>query len=220
MLFLTQGEAAMTSRTIRNAPAKSPARSHDSAASRIPQSLTSHRPPRPEEGRAARPTLNIAESPLSWLRSRKDRDGRPMISDMQFLAGERLRAEFERALMGRRVTMNWDAAGAGGRGHSGTDISDAAIAAKDRYRKALDAVGPELGAILVQVCCLEYGIEQAERVLALPQRSGKAVLGLGLTALARHYGYLKDGPVRRDNIFSWGLDGYRPDLAALQPAEA
>lgn len=185
-----------------------------------PPSLTSHRPPRPREDRAAAPALNIAESPLSWLRSRRDRDGQPLISDLQFLAGERLRAEFERALMGRRVTMNWDAAGAGGKGFRGSDISDAAIAAKDRYRKALNAVGPELGAILVQVCCLEYGIEQAERVLALPQRSGKAVLGLALTALARHYGFLKDGTARRERIFSWGLEDYRPDIPESQPEEA
>lgn len=182
--------------------------------------LTSHRPPRPDTDRASAPTLNIAESPLSWLRSRKDRDGRPLISDLQFLAGERLRADFERALMGRRVTMNWDAAGAGGKGYRGSDISDAAIAAKERYRAALDAVGPELSAILVQVCCLEYGIEQAERVLALPQRSGKAVLGLALTSLARHYGFLKDGSARRERIFSWGLGDYRPDIPEPQPEEA
>ncbi len=83
----------MTTGAGRNSSAK-PAASTDR--------LTSHRPPRPDTERAVSPTLNIAESPLSWLRSRKDRDGRPLISDLQFLAGERLRAEFERALMGRR----------------------------------------------------------------------------------------------------------------------
>lgn len=184
------------------------------------ETLASHRPPRPDTEQSRVPTFNIAESPLSWLRSRKDRDGQPLISDHQFLAGERLRAEFERALMGRRVTMNWDAAGAGGKGHKGSDISDAALAAKDRYRAALDAVGPELSAILVQVCCLEYGIEQAERVLALPPRSGKAVLGLALTALARHYGFLKDGTARRERIFSWGLAGFRPEIPEAQPEDA
>jgi hypothetical protein len=36
--------------------------------------------------------LNEGESPLGWLTSRKDRNGRPLISDHQYAAGERLRA--------------------------------------------------------------------------------------------------------------------------------
>jgi hypothetical protein len=62
--------------------------------------------------------------------------------------------------------------------------------------------------MLGQVCCLSAGIEQAERVLDLPQRSGRAVLGLALTALARHYGMA--APRRRDSIAGWAIDGYRP----------
>ena len=81
--------------------------------------------------------------------------------------------------------------------------------------KALDAVGPELATMLAQVCCLAAGLEQAERVMDLPQRSGKAVLGLALTALARHYGML-EAP-RGGGLKSWGLADYRP---AIQPEEA
>ena len=62
--------------------------------------------------------------------------------------------------------------------------------------------------MLAQVCCLSAGIEQAERVLDLPQRSGRAVLGLALTALARHYGMV--APQRRDSIVGWAIDGDRP----------
>ena len=89
-------------------------------------------------------------------------------------------------------------------------MSDGAIAARQRYHAALDSVGPELASILAQVCCLSAGIEQAERVLELPARSGRAVLGLALNALARHYGLAE--AVRRDGITGWGLDGYRPAL--------
>jgi Domain of unknown function (DUF6456) len=39
-------------------------------------------------------SVNPAESPLAWLRRRKDRDGEAMISQAQFDAGERLRSEF------------------------------------------------------------------------------------------------------------------------------
>ena len=146
----------------------------------------------PQTPPTVKPGFNEAESPLSWLRTRKDKAGQPLISDVQFLAGERLRMDFERAMLARRTTTNWDMAGAGGRGGDvAAELSDGAIAARQRYVKALEAVGPELASILAQVCCLSAGLEQAERLLNLPQRSGKAVLGLGLTALARHYGLLQ-----------------------------
>ncbi len=165
--------------------------------------------------RDAPPAFNDAESPLTWLRARRGRDGKPLLSDVQYIAGERLRSDFERAMLARRTTTNWDMAGAGGRGrNTGAELSDAAVAARQRYHQALDAVGPELGSMLAQVCCLSAGIEQAERLLNLPQRSGRAVLGLGLTGLARHYGLLKDE--RRPGIDSARMTGAR---AALPGAE-
>lgn len=140
----------------------------------------------------ATPLFNDAESPLGWLRARRGKDGRPLISDAQFLAGERLRGDFERAMLAGRTTLNWDLAGTGVRGgNAAVELSDGAIAARRRYHAALDGVGPELGSILEQVCCLSAGMEQAERLLHLPQRSGRAVLGLALTALARHYGLIQ-----------------------------
>lgn len=142
----------------------------------------------PQTARAA-PAYNEAESPLTWLRARRGRDGKALISEAQYQAGERLRADFERAMLARRTTLNWDLAGTGSRNTTApVELSDGALAARQRYHAALDSVGPELSAILSQVCCLSAGIEQAERVLELPARSGRAVLGLALTALARHYG--------------------------------
>ena len=127
-------------------------------------SLTSHRPHRPAEGASAKPTLNDAESPLAWLRNRRDRAGQPLISEAQYLAGERLRMEFERSMLARRTTTNWDMAGTGGRGgNAAAEMSEGAIAARQRYHKAMDAVGPELSSILLHVCCMAAGLEQAER---------------------------------------------------------
>lgn len=181
--------------------------------------LTAHRPPRPAEGPGARPALNDAESPLAWLRTRKDKSGAPLISDAQYLAGERLRRDFERAMLARRTTLDWDMASTGVRGpRAAAEPGDGTIAARERYMRALDAVGPELASILAQVCCLAAGIEQAERVLNLPQRSGKAVLGLALTALARHYG-LTGNDARRGAALHWGLPDYRPFIPAAQPGE-
>lgn len=157
------------------------------------------------------PRFNEAECPLAWLRARRGKDGRPLISEVQYMAGERLRADFERAMLARRTTLNWDLAGTGSRcANAAAELSDGAIAARKRYHAALDSVGPELASMLAQVCCLSAGIEQAERVLQLPQRSGRAVLGLALTALARHYGLA--AATRRDGITGWGLDGYRPSI--------
>jgi hypothetical protein len=182
--------------------------------------LAAHRPERPVEGAFAKPTLNDAESPLAWLRTRRGKSGQPLISEAQYLAGERLRMEFERSMLSRRTTTNWEMAGTGGRGGNvAAEMSDGAIAARQRYHKAMDAVGPELSSILMHVCCMAAGLEQAERVLDLPQRSGKAVLGLALTALARHYGLLEgQGRDLNRGVSQWGLEGYRPAVPALEEA--
>jgi hypothetical protein len=58
------------------------------------------------------------------------------------------------------------------------------IAAKERVMRALDAVGPELSQVLVDICCELKGLEKAERSHDWPQRAGKVVLQLGLTRLA------------------------------------
>ena len=50
------------------------------------------------------------------------------------------------------------------------------------------SLGEELATILLEVCCLERGLEAAERRLGWPSRSGKVVLRLALARLALHYG--------------------------------
>src|SRR3954468_22374781 len=53
--------------------------------------------------------VNDCESPLAWLARRKGRDGQAMISAHQFIAGEKLRADFTLGQMTPRVTANWAA---------------------------------------------------------------------------------------------------------------
>lgn len=159
-----------------------------------------------------KPGYNDAESPLSWLH------GRRLITDTQYLAGERLRSDFERAMLAGRVTTNWDTAGTGSRGGNvAAEMSDGAVAARQRYHHAVAAVGPELASILRQVCCMAAGIEAAERALDLPRRSGRAVLGLALTGLARHYGLLGRGTAG-SGIGQWGVEDYRPAIPELEEA--
>src|SRR4029078_10118540 len=74
-------------------------------------------------------TVDDAESPLAWLGGRKGRDGRPPIEPVQFLAGERLRAEFTRSHLMPRITSNWSAAVADGpRGASPATYTEAVTA--------------------------------------------------------------------------------------------
>ena len=168
--------------------------------------------------------VNEAESPLAWLRRRKDRDGKPMLDEKQFEAGERLRSDFTFAALGPRVTANWSAIGGGGRQHQvgapAPSMRDTVIAAKERVQRAMSAVGPELGSLLIDVCCMLKGIEAAESAHGLPQRSGKVVLQLGLTALARHYGLLQaktPGPAFA-HILHWGQTDFRPHIVTTAGA--
>jgi hypothetical protein len=155
---------------------------------------------------ASGPAINEAESPLGWLRSRRDKQGQQLISEAQYNAGERLRVDFTVAQMSPRVTLSWDGCIApGARGRSGRrpdslEVNERALAAKQRFMRALDAVGPEMAEILVDVCCLARGIEAAERGLGWPQRSGKLVLQIALTQLARHYGLVRVEPAARRSL--------------------
>jgi len=134
-------------------------------------------------------TVDEAESPLAWLARRKGRDGRTLIEPVQLLAGERLRAEFSRAQLMPRITANWSAPVADGRrGASAGAFTETVIAARQRVRHALEAVGPEFAGLLVDVCCFLKGLADVERERNWPSRSAKVVLQLGLDRLARHYG--------------------------------
>ena len=136
-------------------------------------------------------TVDGSESPLAWLARRKGRDGRPLIETEQFQAGERLRGEFTRAQLMPHITSNWSAAVAqdcrtGDRGAA--HITDVVVAARQRVRQALTAVGPEFSGLLLDVCCFLKGLEDVERERGWPPRSAKVVLQLGLDRLARHFG--------------------------------
>lgn len=128
--------------------------------------------------------VNLAESPLGWLYARK------LISDAQYRAGERLRADYERAGLNARVTMRWDAAPPA-KSRGGARAGDASLARMDAHRRfhaALDAAGPGLGDICWRVICAGEAMPGAERALGWPARAGRVVLGLALDRLAKFYG--------------------------------
>ena len=139
----------------------------------------------PHQGKAARSvTVNVAESPLGWLFARG------LLTRRQFDAGERLRADWERAQLPPRVTMSWDAAPvARGRGASAAapDLNGAQLDAKRRFDAALAAAGAGLADILWRIVCAGEGMRDAESALGWPARAGKLVLTFALDRVADFY---------------------------------
>jgi len=158
--------------------------------------------------------IDEAESPLAWLARRKGRDGAPFLSPAQVEAGERFRRDVEIAQIRQRVTSDWSgAARSGRRGPQDLNVSDLAIAARQRLARAAEAVGSELANLLIDVCGLQKGLELVEREHAWPPRSAKVVLKIALESLAAHYGLASaaQGPDRA-RLRGWGADDYRPRL--------
>lgn len=171
----------------------------------------------PRANRAA--SRSTAEGPLAWLRRRKDKLGRPLLTDAQFNAGEKLAADFWHAQMSPRVTANWSGVTPGHRVRraapgAGVEMRDAVVAARQRFQRALEAVGPELAGILVDVCCQDMGLEAAGQVAGWPQRAAKVVLELALTRLARHYGLIAPERPATSRLRHWGDTDYRPTIDA------
>lgn len=152
------------------------------------------------DGGRARVLVNETESPLAWLARRKGKHGQALIEPHQFLAGERLRADFTLAQMMPRTTSNWESPVASGRRAGGAEVtaSDTMVAARQRLQRALEASGPEFSGLLLDVCCFLKRLEESERERRWPPRSAKIVLQLGLERLARHYGLSRQtrGPGR------------------------
>lgn len=136
-----------------------------------------NRPPR-AGGRSV--TVNLGESPLTWLHARGH------LSDRRFVAGETLRADWERAQLAPSITSRWDAVRIKG-GERGLTPGERQIAAKDRFDGAVAAAGAGLSDILWRVVCAGEGLAKAERTLDWPTRSGKLVLGLALDRVADFY---------------------------------
>lgn len=154
---------------------------------------------------------NDAESPLTLLRSRKDATGQPLISEEAFKAGERLRQDFTLGQMLPSIGVDWSASGSGTRRNGMLEATDAALAARQRVEQALEAVGPELADVLIDICCFLKGLEMVERERSWPVRSAKVVLKTALAVLDRHYNPAAPGR-RSKTLLHWGAADYRPQM--------
>jgi len=157
--------------------------------------------------------VNHLESPLGAAARLKEKSGQPFLPPDAIAAGERLHADFTRAHLQPRLTMSYEprlsTKTKGGTGGA-ADISDSAMSARFRVGKAMEAIGPELCGVALDVCCFQKGLEIVERERQWPARSAKLMLRTALMALARHYAPPRAAP-RRSH--AWGVEGYRPDAA-------
>lgn len=148
--------------------------------------------------------VNLAESPLAWLASRKDKNGNSMLDTAQVRAGERLRSDYDFACLMPTCGPGWrlgEECGSTRHGSARGDLSDDVIAARQRLEKTLAALEPALATVVVDVCCHLKGLKTVEVERGWPPRSAKVVLQIGLSSLARRYGYAavsgpETGPIR------------------------
>ncbi|NVD44339.1 DUF6456 domain-containing protein [Qipengyuania atrilutea] len=147
--------------------------------------LTSEGPRRASRSRNRRgrsATVNLAESPISWLHARGH------IDDRLFAAGEQLRADYERSQLSANVTMRWIPLRISGQNADrGLNPSERQVAARQRFDGAVAHAGRGMADILWRVVCAGESLSAAEKGLSWPSRSGKLVLKLALDRVADFY---------------------------------
>jgi hypothetical protein len=159
--------------------------------------------------------VNALESPLGAIARLKEKSGQAFLGPEALAAGERLHADFTRAQLQPRLTMAYEprlASNTRGGAAGTVDLCDTALAARMRVGKAMEAVGPELCGVALDVCCFQKGLELVERERQWPVRSAKLMLRAALMALARHYAPPRTAG-RQSHV--WGAEGYRPDATGL-----
>jgi len=151
----------------------------------VERELTPEGPRRDRIAGGRRPTrtvtVNLAESPLTWLHARGH------LSDRLCDAGEALRADYERAQLPANITMRWDPVRAKTTGERGLAPTERQIAARQRFDRAIRAAGRGLEDILWRVVCAGEALPEAEKTLGWPARSGKLVLKIALERVADFY---------------------------------
>lgn len=154
---------------------------------------------------------NLQESPLFPLLRLKERDGRCFLPEQAAAAGERLAADFDFAGLQPRITASWEprlSSRSSGAAPPAVELADSTLAARRRVTRAVEAMGPELAGVALDVCCFGKGLETVERERQWPARSAKLMLRAALLTLARHY----TPPPSRPRPRHWGEEGFRPEI--------
>lgn len=146
-------------------------------------------------GRDCYVVVNAAESPLALL------SRRGLVGAVAFEAGEKLRRDFTLAQLSPR--MGVDYASPVGRSSHKPDIAETALAARQRFNRAIEAAGPGLSDLLFDICCYLKGLDESEKARGWPRGAARIVLLIALDRLAGHYGMTAKPSGR---LRSWSME--------------
>ena len=91
--------------------------------------VTGPGPNRPRRGQRS-VTVNLAESPLTWLHARGH------LTDAELAAGERLRLDWEMAQLSPSLTMRWEPVRVKGGTGGGLNATERQVAARARFEES------------------------------------------------------------------------------------
>ena len=112
-----------------------------------------------------------------------------LISQTQWLAGDKFSRDWHTGCRGARVTSLYDVRIVGG-----SVDNERMVDARERVKHALRDIGRQLRPVVIHVCALDLSAGDWARLYGEPKRAGITVLRLGLNALddvyagARRYG--------------------------------
>lgn len=152
-----------------------------SAALRTHHALMAEDEAAPRRGRYGQ-----AESPVSILARRRDKDGMPFLSVALVHAAERMHEDFVTAGLDKlplRPLEAFLADLAAQPRASQKSATTARLSARRRVESVLQELGPGLGDVVLRCCCHLEGVETAEAALGWSARSGKIVLRIALHRL-------------------------------------
>ncbi len=154
-------------------------------------------------------TVNLRESPIAWLASRRDSKGRPLLDIALVKAGERLRADYTFAALVPSVAKGWqtERTSSGGASTGGRELTDDVLSARERVAMVLGRLEPTLAGVAVDVCCHLKGLKTVEAERGWPARSAKVVLQIALSSLADEYGVRTTAPARTGRSRVWTRSG-------------
>jgi hypothetical protein len=109
------------------------------------------------------------------------------ISKAQFLAGERLAADAAHTEVSVKSLLNFEDRGGGDMHTAILKSGDQAAICRQRYDKAITAMGEELAPVVVYVAVLGGLPGDWAKAAKLPEKDGIARLRAGLQVLVRHY---------------------------------
>ena len=101
-----------------------------------------------------------------------------LISQTQWLAGDKFSRDWHTGCRGARVTSLYDVRIVGG-----AVDNERMVDARERVKHALRDVGRQLRATIVHVCALDLSAGDWAKLYGEPKRAGITVLRLGLNAL-------------------------------------